>query len=343
MTAAHVDFETRSACDLKKCGLHVYAADPTTDVHCLAYAFGDEPVELWAPGTPYPNRLLDHIRQGGTLIAHNAAFERAIWHYVMAPNYGWPEPEVSQWRCTMATAYAMALPGALENMAAALNTGFQKDMAGHRLMMAMAKPRRPRKGEPKDALLWREDAEDLKRLYAYCRADVEAERAGDERLVRLRDQEQDLWVLDQKINDRGVPVDAAFAKKALAIVDAYGATLDRRMAIATDYEVGACSNVGQLKTWLKAQGVELGQKLDKVTMQFVDTLGKETVVEMLTRPDLPAHVRPVLELRQAGSLASVSKIDALLRGMSDDGRARGLTQFHAARRGPATRPLAADP
>jgi len=333
MIAVHVDFETRSACDLKKHGVHVYAADPTTDVHCLAYAFGDEPVELWHPKLPPPKRLFDHIKAGGVLIAHNAAFERAIWHHVMAADYGWPEPAVTQWRCTMAAAYAMALPGALEHVAAALNTGFQKDMAGHRLMMAMAKPRRPKKGEPKDAILWRDAPEDLERLYAYCKSDVEAERAGDARLVRLRPQELDLWHLDQRINDRGVPIDAAFVEKAIAIVDAYSEALDRKMAIATDYEVSACSNVGQLKLWLKAQGVPLGEKLNKVTMQFVETLGKEKLTEILLRPDLPPKVRAAVELRQQGSLASVSKLDAALRGMSADGRARGTAQFHAASTG----------
>ena len=30
MTAVHVDFETKSTCDLKVHGVYVYAADPTT-------------------------------------------------------------------------------------------------------------------------------------------------------------------------------------------------------------------------------------------------------------------------------------------------------------------------
>lgn len=333
MTACHLDFETKSACDLKAHGVYVYAAHPSTDVHCLAYSFDDEPVELWTPGMPIPPRLENHLTFGGICIAHNAQFERAIFTHVMAPKYGWPNPDVEQWRCTMVMAYAMALPGALEHMGPALNTGFEKDMVGNRLMMAMSKPRKPRKGEPTDAVLWREEPADLERLYAYCRSDVEAERAGDKRLVRLRPFEQSLWHLDQTINDRGVPVDARLAKKNLDIVDAHTRKLDREIAQITDYEVSACSNVNQLKTFLKARGVTLGEKLNKTTMEYAETLDKETITNILLRDDLDPVARRALELRQEGGKASVDKIDALLNGMDTDGRARGLLQFHAANTG----------
>src|SRR5262245_22914096 len=117
MTVLHVDFETRSAVDIKATGAYVYAEDPTTDVWCLAYAFDDEPIELWTPDDFLcPPRVAAHIRAGGTLIAHNAAFERTVWHHVMTPRYGWPQPKIEQWRCTMVMAYAMSLPGSLENM-----------------------------------------------------------------------------------------------------------------------------------------------------------------------------------------------------------------------------------
>lgn len=328
----HCDFETKSTVDLKVHGAYVYAQSLETDVHCMAYAFDDEPVQLWAPGQPIPEDVENHIMFGGVMVAHNAAFERCIFQYVM-PRYGWPVPSVEQWRCTMVMAYAMALPGALEHMGPALNTGFEKDMVGNRLMMAMSKPRRPRKGEPKDAILWREAPEDIARLHAYCRSDVEAERAGDARLVRLRPSEQALWHLDQVINDRGVFVDVALARRNLAIVDAHTAALDRKMAEVTDFEVTACSNVNQLKAFLKSHNVPLGEKLNKETMIYTETLGKETVTELLVSlpPDHPCYLP--LQLRQEGGKASVDKIDALVAGIGANGRAQGLTQFHAASTG----------
>lgn len=325
MTVCHLDFETRSTVDLTDTGVYVYAADPTTDVWCAAYCFDDGDVHLWRPGEDLPADLENHIMFGGVIVAHNANFERVIFEHVMGPRYGWPVPDTSQWRCTMVMAYAMALPGALEHVGPALGTGFEKDMVGNRLMKAMSRPRRPRKDESKNEILWRDAEEDRTRLYDYCRSDVEAERAADARLVRLRPSELDLWHLDCKINDRGVGVDKDLARRNLAIVNAHTAALDRQMAAATDYEVASCSAVNQLKTYLK--------RWDVFADVNDDSLAKGVIEEMLARQDLPAPARRALELRQAGGKSSVDKIDALLNGMSPDGRARGLTQFHAASTG----------
>ena len=91
MSVCHVDFETRSAVDLRKTGVHVYAEDISTDVWCLCYAFGDEPVQAWRRGDPPPERLLAHVRAGGVLTAHNAPFERATvpsYEDIAAPQGG---------------------------------------------------------------------------------------------------------------------------------------------------------------------------------------------------------------------------------------------------------------
>src|SRR5690606_27920372 len=114
MAVLHGDFETRSACDLRKAGADVYARHPSTDILCFAYAFDDEPVEIIVGGEPLPKRVADHIRSGGTFVAHNAPFEIAIWNHVCSKKYGWPLLEATQCLCTMAMSYAMAIPGSLE-------------------------------------------------------------------------------------------------------------------------------------------------------------------------------------------------------------------------------------
>lgn len=342
MTTLHVDFETRSAVDLKKAGVHAYAEAESTDVWCMAYAFDDEPVDIWTPGEPLPPRIVAHIKSGGRLAAHNAAFERVIWHYVCAPRYGWPEPSTQQWQCTMMMAAAMSLPQSLENMLGALGTDIQKDMAGRRLMLTMTRPRKVYDAEWKfppgveaqfgdrnfwtvlkdgTRILWWGDADRRARLYAYCGTDIDAERAGGKRLVRLRPSEQQLWQLDQRINDRGVYVDLKLARKMKAIVAFLEERLDREMSSVTGGEVTACSNVGQLKVFVAKAGFA------------TDSLAKDSVEELLVRHDLPADVRRALELRQTASRASVAKINALLNGVCKDGFARGLLQFLAANSG----------
>lgn len=322
MTALHIDFETRSPVDLKKCGVYVYAEHPQTDVWCAAYAVDDGPVQLWVSGDPVPPEVIRAVEEGQTFVVHNAQFERIIWKHVLTPRYGWPEPKLEQWRCTMAMAYAMALPGSLENAAAAVGLSVRKDMEGHSTMMRMAKPRKPRKGEDPRGVYWFDDEDRKQKLYAYCKNDVEVERQLEKRLFRLHPDEQKLWCLDQEINDRGVYVDLELCLAAKKIVDEAEAELDREMLEATGGFVGACTNAGQIAEWLNNHGLE-----------DVSSIAKGEVESLLARDDLSPQVRRVLELRQRAAKASVAKIDSLLAGRSKDGRARGLMQFHAASTG----------
>lgn len=309
----HLDVESRSTVDLKKTGSYVYFEHPATDLWCVCFALDDEPVRTWLPGQPCPEDVAAHIASGGLVYGHNSAFERQAFRYILAPRYGWPEPSVTQWRCTMVMAYAMALPGALEDAAPAAGIDLRKDAAGHRLMLQMA---RPRKMTP-DGPIWWNDPAKLERLIAYCRTDVEVERELAKRLRPLKDSELDLWHLDQVINDRGVFVDVALCNAAKSVVATTADKLDEAMRVVTEGAVGACSNVGQLIAWVRTFGVE------------TESIAKDVLEELLAT-DLPAPVRAALELRREAAKASVAKIEALLRGKSADGRARGLLQFHAA-------------
>ena len=109
----HIDFETRSATDLKEVGVHDYAKHPTTDLWCAAYAFDDEEPDVWLPPDPMPQRVRDHVDSGGEIRAYNSQFERVLWREVLTPRYGWAEPKLEQYSCVMARAYALSLPGDL--------------------------------------------------------------------------------------------------------------------------------------------------------------------------------------------------------------------------------------
>src|SRR5580698_6412548 len=159
----HIDLETRSAVNLKTAGLYVYAADKTTDVWVASYAIDDEEVKRWAPGQPVPQDIVDAVRHGWLIYAHNAQFERDVWREILTPRYGWPAPALEQWRCTMVMAMAMALPASLEKLAQALGLDVEKDMKGNALMKRMMVPRKARKNEigtpDANGLLWWDDAE----------------------------------------------------------------------------------------------------------------------------------------------------------------------------------------
>lgn len=331
MTTLHIDFETRSTVDLPKTGVYVYAAHPSTDVICAAYAVDDGPVQLWTPGMEMPDEIRNMAAEGWTVVAHNAAFERAIWQGVMFRKHAWHRPQLHQWRCTMVQAYAMSLPGSLANAAAALGLDIGKDMGGRDLMLRMSKPRKARKGELPNGLYWHEDDERKQRLYDYCRQDVEVERALDKRLLALSPSEQRLWQLDQVINDRGVYVDRPLCTAALKVVSTATGWLNNEMCELTGGAVQATTNIVQLTMWLREQQVNV-VSLDKEAIDGLLLQCKTALQHERTDADRAKIllVKRVLEIRREAAKAAVKKIDALVKGTNDDGRARGLLQFHAA-------------
>ena len=89
-----LDFETRSRCDLLSKGVYNYAQDGSTDVLCMSYAFDDEDVQTWTPLEPFPEKVRNY---SGQIRAHNAAFERLIFWYVLQINF-----KLEQFYCTAA-------------------------------------------------------------------------------------------------------------------------------------------------------------------------------------------------------------------------------------------------
>ena len=315
---AAIDFETHSTVDLRKTGVYVYAEDHTTDMWCAAYQFDNEPdVKLWTPDQECPAELVDHIEDGGELTAWNAAFERTIWSHILGPRYRWPMPKLEQWNCSMARAYAMALPGALEFAAAAIGVEARKDLDGHRLMMRMARPRAIVDGK----IIWWDDEPRRLRLYQYCKQDVRTECAIRDRLLELRPSEKKLWQLDQIINDRGIKVDLKLCHAAREVVDEATAELNRQMRNVSNSEIKSVNAVEDIIGFCQRRGVD------------ATSIRRDAVEYLLGRKDLSPDVRRVLEIRAEAGKASVRKIDALIAGCSKDGRARGLLQYHAASTG----------
>lgn len=307
----HLDFETRSQCDLKKHGLHVYANHPTTEILVACYAFDDEPVKTWVPNTTSTcDRLLEHLRQGGKVIAHNSAFEREILNTVATKRYAWPKVTIDQFECTMSRAYAMAIPPSLERAAAALGIEKQKDMEGHRLMMRLSRS---------EGLI---DWVEHQRLNEYCAQDVEVERELHKRLLALSPAERKVWELDQAINARGIEIDMASVGLALDVVAIEEKRLNEEMKWFTEGAVSACTAVGQIKDWL-----------EQVWQIPCESLDKESVQNLLGLDDLPPEVRKVLVLRQEAGKSSVKKLSAMKNRVSDDNRIRGTLQYHGASTG----------
>lgn len=316
-----VDFETRSAVDLARTGVYPYAIDKMTDVLCMAYAFVEGDVQLWAPGDAVPGDVVEWVKKDRPLRAWNANFERLIWWAILGPRYGFPTPKREQWYDTAADAAALALPRALNRAALALGLPEEKDDEGYRLMRRMSKPRKPLKGEkaPKDALLWHESREDLERLYAYCKQDVRVERAIFNRIRPIGDFERRVWLLDSRINDRGVAVDRELVQACRKIVDEGLERANDELAALTKGEVSKVTKVKDLTVWLQAAGLD------------IEDVRKDTVRDLLTGEDpLTEDLRRVLEIRQEAAKSSTAKLKSMLEYLCPDLRARGMLLYHGA-------------
>jgi DNA polymerase len=308
--ALHIDFETRSELDLREVGLYRYARHPSTSVWCMAYAWGDKEPSLWYPGHDF-----NHCPLAGEITdvyAHNAPFELEIWNEIMVLRYGWKPLRPEQTYCTMAMAYAMGLPGALEDAALALGLHVLKDTEGRNLMLRMARPRST------NPTVWWDDADKLARLYAYCQQDVRVERELHKRLMPLSATERRVWLMDYRINQRGVAIDIPTAKAAVKLADKMKGEAGGKLAAITGGAVQEVTAVTALKEWITGQGVKVG------------SLAKHAVVDLLADVSLPASVHAALTVRQEVGKASTAKFDVMVNRAGDDGRLRQMYQYHGA-------------
>lgn len=314
MLTLSIDFETRSTVNLKDAGVYPYARHPETDIWCMAWAFDDEEPEIWTPSDPLPQRIVDHIAAGGEIRAWNAPFERQIWNEIMVRRYGAPSVQLEQWVDTAAEAAAMALPRSLDACAQVSKVVQQKDKEGYNLMLRMS---RPRSIADDGTLVWWDVPEKLEQLYSYCKQDVRTERSLVKVLRRLTPRERQLYVLNERLNDRGVPLDRELVLAAKDICEEGIRRANADLADLTDGAVTSVTKIAQLKEWMALYGV------------VVESLDKAHVAELLEQ-ELPAEVRKVIELRGDAGRSSVKKLDSMLKVACDDDRLHGLVMYHAA-------------
>ncbi|MHA1286564.1 MAG: DNA polymerase [Candidatus Thorarchaeota archaeon] len=313
-----IDFETRSELNITKTSNHVYATHPSTEVMCLAYKINGKETQLWLPDDHLmPESLEGIINNGCEIWGHNVAFERAIWNAIMVPVFDWCKVSFNQWCCSAAQAAALSLPRSLDKVAKVLKLTEQKDASGHKVMMRLSKPRKPSKY---DKSKWDETPEKLQKLYRYCKQDVETEYALTEKLPKLIPSEQKLWLLDQKINERGVYCDRETINTILDIIDSMYENACMELAEITGGGITTPNQRDRIKDFISFVG-----GLD------MDSLNKEDVIAAL-ETDLPPPARRVLEIRQLLGKASLAKYKAFIQRMSADDRVRNTLIYCGADR-----------
>ena len=321
-TRLHIDLETRSQCDLRKCGAYVYAAHPTTEILCAAYAYDDEPPRIWYPRrSPIPDDLAVGAEDPGVLLtAHNASFERTILSGAAGRRYGFDGTALratGRWDCTAARAALAGLPRTLEGAGAALDLDVRKDKDGHALMMRMCKPK-PKTGVLGVSPQWVEDDASLARLGAYCLRDVATEQAVDRVVPQFPETEREVWRMTERMNDRGVKVDTDLLYQVAMLIEDAERDINAKLSRATGGAVLRVSDHMALTRWLVSSGIDDAAETG---------VGKAALAALLERDDLDPVIRGALVMRRDGGKSSASKYRAICDRVSADGRIRGVLVY----------------
>jgi DNA polymerase len=318
MKTLWVDFETRSRCDLFSKGVYNYAQDASTDVLCMSYAFDEDDVTTWTPDQPFPDSVKNHV---GTISAHNAAFERLIFWYVLQCNF-----RLEQFYCTAAQARANCLPGSLEDVGRAISSNMRKDHRGNQLIRALSIPRADG--------TFNEDPALMAEMIQYCEQDVRAMRSISQAMRPLSDQELADYHVNERINDRGVLLDLPLAQAAVKYAAAEMEEIESLVQDITQGEINSVRSP-RMKQWVMDR---VGPQALKMMEVYKDgekkySIDKSVRANLLLfaeeNPDeIPTHVADVIQCADdlwASSVAKFSRLGELADEV--DHRVRGAFVF----------------
>lgn len=309
-----IDIETYSSNDLKSCGVYKYVEAPDFTILLFAYSVDRGPVTCcdFAQGETLPENVVEALRDPGVVkTAFNAAFERVcISHY-----FGWPLMDPAQWRCTMVRAARMGLPLSLGQCGEVLHLADGKMKEGAALIRYFSVPNRGKRHLPADA------PDRWEVFKKYCIRDVEVEQAILAKVRRLEIPafDEELYTVDQRINDRGVMIDAQMVANAARFDDDYKAELLKEAQQISGMENP--NSPAQIKQYIhQATGLPI-QSLNKKDLDDI-----EKQLKYWPKP------RRVLEIRREMGKTSNKKYPAMLQCVCQDGRIHGLLQFCGAAR-----------
>lgn len=344
---AHLDYETFSELDLPDVGTDRYAQHESTEVLMAAYCVGDEEVEHWDNmHDPIPASLLRILNDPNCIIyAWNAPFERYITKHVLGIDI-----PIHRWRDTMVMSLYNGLPGSLDKAGPVIGLPetMRKDARGKALITKFSKPRKPTKRNPADRLYPYMAESDWHDFCVYNVQDVITERAIYKRLkpYDLPREEWEMWIIDQQINQAGIPINMEMVDGANAT---YEYVLDQR--VGEMREITGLANPGsttQLLPWLQERGypfedckkghIQRGRERADEAIK----LGKPLTAQNLLAGEVSSRavsfpetqdLHRVLELRSEVSRTSPTKYAALQRAVDrKDGVLRNTLQFCGASR-----------
>jgi DNA polymerase len=284
----------------------------------MSYAFDDDDVTTWTPDQPFPDAVRNYT---GQIRAHNSAFERLIFWYVLQCNF-----QLEQFYCTAAQARANCLPGSLEDVGRAISSNMRKDHRGGQLIRALSIPRAD--GSFNDS------PELMAEMIRYCEQDVRTMRAVSKAMRDLSDEELADYHVNERINDRGVLLDKPLAEAAIKYASVELEEIESLVQELTEGEITSVRSP-RMKAWVMDR---VGPQALEMMVTYKDgekkySIDKSVRANLLAfaeeNPDeIPAHVADVIQCADDLWASSVAKFSRLAElADEDDHRVRGAFVF----------------
>lgn len=313
-TVLYIDFETRSELELTEVGLYNYATHPSFRILMLAWAVNGEEPQLWEPHkSPMPLRLIQLLNDPDVwIVAYNSGFERTVLEYglgISLPPSRFQDPQAS--------ARYLSLPAPLEDvgMVLGLPQELKKDKRGKELIQLFTIPKQYKKKDPRFPGVyfndWNSHPEQWIEFGNYAKQDIVAEREIARREFMLKvfplpERERNIWLFDQKVNDRGIPVDMTFVSNALEMAERNKQEKLNEANVMTGLD--NANSTSQLLPWVQDRG-------------YPKTNLRKNNIELVLKDDkvdMEPEARNVLIHRLEASSTSYKKFVALTKHISED-------------------------
>ena len=298
------------------CGVYKYVEAPDFTILLFAYSVDGGPVVCvdFAMGEKLPDDVFAALTDPDVIkTAFNAAFERIC---ISVYFFGGKLLDPKQWRCTMVLAARMGLPLSLGQCGEVLHLAEGKMTEGKALIRYFSVPGKNGKRHlPSDA------PDKWETFKKYNIRDVEVEQAIKRKVQRLKpaDFDEELYVADQEINDRGVKIDRTLVDAAARFDDEYKAQLLAEAQQLTGMENP--NSPAQIKEYIK-----------KTTGFTVETLNKGNLDTLDEKLIYWPKAQRVIAIRREMGKTSNKKYEAMQKCVCKDGRIHGLLQFCGAAR-----------
>lgn len=333
LTPLLIDFETQARVPIQN---PLYTSDEDTHALCMSWGFLGGKGNLWWPGDPLDNAILDHIANGGLIGASNAKFDREIWNNICTEDHGFPYVQLEQWFCTQAQARIAGLPSALDKTAKALGLKVRKSHNGSTLIKKCCIPP------------FSQDPQDYADLGAYCLQDFVVMDKAARSIPLMTPEALAEYHATERINERGIRIDRELALAATEYAEEERGEINKKIAEVTFGDITKCTQYKRVATWLRECLEDDG--LDKVvklmarykTDKETGVTTKKYSADKNVRANilaghhesefhLPGDILELLQLMDEAGGSAVSKFGKMVQNADpDDDRVRGVIRYAGA-------------